>query len=58
MNLLGLAEHAGTRLAEVAFLLIFFAGIWFTAAQMPQFKFPFGRTIVAASRSLPEDLHL
>jgi hypothetical protein len=48
MNLpLGFARHTGIRLAEVGFLLLLFAGVWLVAAQIPQFKFKTGRTIVA-----------
>jgi hypothetical protein len=48
MNLvLGFAHHTGTRIAEVGFLLLLFAGTWLTAAQIPQFKFAAARTIVA-----------
>ena len=45
--ILGFARHTGTRIAEVGFLLLLFAGVWLTAAQIPQFKFAAGRTIVA-----------
>ncbi|MGA9762331.1 MAG: hypothetical protein WBQ14_07915 [Gaiellaceae bacterium] len=44
---LGLAHHTGVRLAEVGFLLLLFAGVWLMAAQMPRFRFPVARTIVA-----------
>jgi hypothetical protein len=37
----------GSNLAEVGFLLILFAGVWFVAAQIPAFKIPTERTIVA-----------
>ena len=48
MNLIpGFAHHTGIRLAEAAFLLMLFAGVWLAAAQVPQFKFASGRTIVA-----------
>jgi hypothetical protein len=48
MNLvLGFAHHTGTRIAEVGFLLLVFAGIWLTAAQIPLFKLATARTIVA-----------
>lgn len=41
-------SHAGARrLAEVGFLLILIAGLWLAAAQIPRFKFPLARTIVA-----------
>ena len=45
---LGFAHHTGIRLAEVGFLLLLFAGVWLAAAQIPQFKFAAGRTIVRA----------
>ena len=45
--ILGFAHHTGTRLAEVGFLLLLFAGVWLTAAQIPWFKFATARTIVA-----------
>jgi hypothetical protein len=44
---LGFARHTGIRLAEVGFLLLLFAGVWLTAAQIPQLKFATGRTVVA-----------
>lgn len=44
---LGFAQRTGIRLAEVAFLLLLFAGVWLAAAQIPQLKFAAGRTIVA-----------
>lgn len=42
-----MTHHTGRRLAELGFLLVLFAGIWFAAAEMPQFKFASGRSIVA-----------
>ena len=44
---LGFSHHTGVRLAEVGFLLLVIAGIWLAAAQIPVFKFPIERTIVA-----------
>jgi hypothetical protein len=44
---LGFAHHTGIRIAEVGFLLLLFAGVWLAAAQIPQFKYAAGRTIVA-----------
>ena len=39
MNLAdGLAPHTGVIIAEVGFLLILFAGIWFVAAEVPALK--------------------
>jgi hypothetical protein len=46
-HIVALSHHTGRRLAEVAFLLIVFAGIWLAAAQIPQLKMPTTRTIVA-----------
>ena len=45
--LLGFAHSTGVRIAEVGFLLVVFAGVWLTAAQIPWFKFGTARTIVA-----------
>jgi hypothetical protein len=42
-----MTHHTGVRLAEVGFLLVAFAGIWLTAAQIPVFRFARMRTIVA-----------
>jgi hypothetical protein len=42
-----LSHHTGVTLAEVGFLLILFAGVWLVAAQIPAFKMPTARTIVA-----------
>jgi hypothetical protein len=48
MNLLfAFTHHTGVRLAEGGFLLVLFAGVWLTAAQIPQLKFGKPRTIVA-----------
>ena len=44
---LALSRHTGVTLAEVGFLLILFAGVWLVAAQIPVFKMPKVRTIVA-----------
>ena len=43
----GFTHHAGTRVAEVGFLLLVFAGVWLVAAQIAWFKFAAARTIVA-----------
>jgi len=45
--LLGFAHHTGVRLAEVAFLLLLFAGIWLAAAHVPRFRFGAARSVVA-----------
>jgi hypothetical protein len=42
-----MSEKAGIVLAEVGFLLLLFAGVWLTAAQVPLFKLATERTIVA-----------
>ncbi len=42
-----LSHQTGVTLAEVGFLLILFAGVWLVAAQIPAFKMPAKRTIVA-----------
>jgi hypothetical protein len=49
MKFLALAHHTGARLAETGFLLIMFAGIWLTAAQIPKFRLGTARTIVAGA---------
>ena len=47
--LLGFSSHTGGRLAEIAFLLVFIAGIWMVAAELPWFGSGFAqiRRIVA-----------
>jgi hypothetical protein len=47
LPMLALSHHTGVTLAEVGFLLILFAGVWLVAAQVPAFKMPIARTIVA-----------
>jgi hypothetical protein len=47
MDTYALSHHAGSRLAEIGFLLILFAGIWLAAAQIPRFRMAADRTIVA-----------
>jgi hypothetical protein len=42
-----MTHHTGRRLAELGFLLVLFAGIWFAAAEVPSLKFASGRSIVA-----------
>jgi hypothetical protein len=47
MNLiLGLTHHDAGRLAELACLLMLFAGVWLAAGHIPQFKFGAARSIV------------
>ncbi|HEX6507750.1 MAG TPA: hypothetical protein VF221_08980 [Chloroflexota bacterium] len=45
--LLALTRQTGVRLAEVAFLLILFAGIWLVAAEIPMMRLGTARRIVA-----------
>jgi len=48
ITIIGLmSRQTGVILAEVGFLLILFAGVWLVAAQIPAFKMPTNRTIVA-----------
>ena len=49
MVVLALTPHTGTRLAEIGFLLIVFAGVWLAAAQIPSLKFGPARTVVAGA---------
>jgi hypothetical protein len=44
---LALSRETGVRLAEVGFLFIVFAGVWFVAAEIPQLKLGRARRIVA-----------
>jgi hypothetical protein len=44
-----MSHQTGILLAEVGFLLILFAGIWLVAAQIPAFRIPTERTIVAGA---------
>ncbi|MFD9687056.1 hypothetical protein ACFXPX_19465 [Kitasatospora sp. NPDC059146] len=46
---LALAHHTGLILAEVAGLLLVFGGIWLVAAQIPRFRHPVARTVVAGT---------
>ena len=46
-HVLALSHHTGTRLAEVGFLLILFAGVWLVAAEIPRFGLAKARKIVA-----------
>ncbi|MBC3839254.1 hypothetical protein GXW82_00735 [Streptacidiphilus sp. 4-A2] len=47
MEYIALAHQTGVRLAEVGFLLIVIAGIWFASA--PAFKHSTARTVVASA---------
>jgi hypothetical protein len=40
-------HHTGVILAEVGFLLLLIAGVWFAAAEVPRFKFSTARRIIA-----------
>jgi hypothetical protein len=42
-----MSRQTGIVVAEVGFLLIVFAGVWFAAAQIAALKIPRERTIVA-----------
>jgi hypothetical protein len=48
-RVIALSHHTGTRLAEVGFLLILFAGVWLVAAEIQVFKFAHARKIVAGA---------
>jgi ribosomal protein S14 len=47
---LALARQTGRRLAEIGFLLVLFAGVWLTAAQIPLFKLPISSSLHARLR--------
>jgi hypothetical protein len=42
-------HHTGVVIAEIGFLLMVFAGIWFVAAEIPAFKMAHARKIVAGT---------
>jgi hypothetical protein len=42
-------HHTGVVIAEVGFLLMLIAGIWFVASEFPQFKMARTRRIVAGT---------
>jgi hypothetical protein len=44
-----LSHQTSITLAEVGFLLILFAGIWFIAAEIPRLKISAARRIVAGT---------
>ena len=44
-----MSRQAGVVLAEVGFLLVLIAGVWLLAAQIPAFKIPTERNIIAGS---------
>jgi hypothetical protein len=41
------SDQTGKLLAQVGFLLILFAGVWLVAAEIPFFRIPTTRMIVA-----------
>jgi uncharacterized membrane protein len=43
-----MTHRTGTRLAEVAFLLLVIGGVWLAAGQLPWFGLARSRTTVAA----------
>lgn len=45
--LLAMSAHSGVRFAEVGYLLLLIAGVWFAAASVPQLRFASGRNAVA-----------
>lgn len=45
--LFAITHRTGSRLAEIGFLLILFAGVWLAAAQSRLFRFGAARTTVA-----------
>jgi hypothetical protein len=44
-----MSHHTGVIIAEVGFLLMLIAGIWFVAAEFPVFKMARVRKIVAGT---------
>ena len=42
-----MSPHTGTRLAEIGFVLVGFAGVWLVAAEVPRLRIVKGRTVVA-----------
>jgi hypothetical protein len=42
-------HHSGVVIAEVGFLLMMIAGIWFVASELPQFKMARTRKVVAGA---------
>jgi hypothetical protein len=47
-----MTHHTGRRLAELGFLLVLFAGLWFAAAELPQFTFASGRRSIVGGLAL------
>jgi hypothetical protein len=46
-SVLAISHGTGIRLAEIGYLLIAFAGVWFAAAEIPLFKMASKRRFVA-----------
>jgi hypothetical protein len=46
-GVVAMSAHTGVRVAEVAFLLILFAGVWVVAAEIPALRINRMRMIVA-----------
>jgi hypothetical protein len=44
-----MSHQAGIKLAEVGFLLLFIAGVWLVAGELPAFRFAQTRKIVAGA---------
>lgn len=49
MAMLAFAAHTGIKLAEIAYLLILFSGVWLVASKVPRLGISRTRTIVAGS---------
>jgi hypothetical protein len=47
-----MTHETGRRLAELGFLLVLFAGLWFAAAELPQFTFASGRRSIVGGLAL------
>jgi len=46
---IGLTHHAGIRIAEVAFLLLVFGGVWLASGEFLSFVHGRARTLVAGA---------
>jgi len=44
-----MSHHTGIKLAEVGFLLMLFAGVWFVVAGLPRFRGRRSRNVVAGA---------
>jgi len=45
--IVAMSVHDGVRTAEVGYLFMLIAGVWFAAAELPTFPFARGRRMVA-----------